>query len=101
MASDDEVVERLDRIATLLVIGFADQIVRARNEVRADPVNAAVLDVVSENWVSSGDIKRKVSKSEEVSERTVQRALATLAARGAVCARGTGANLSYRSAGVL
>lgn len=101
MTADDEVLERLDRIATLLEVGFADQIEKVRAEVRADPVAAAVLDTVSDSWVGSGDIKRSVSKSAKVSEKTVQRALAALHDRGALQARGTGPTTSYRSAGFL
>lgn len=101
MTQDDAVLERLDRIATLLEVAFSDQIERVRAELRSDPVSAAVLELVHESWVPSGEIKRAVSKSAKVSEKTVQRSLATLVARGAIRGRGTGANLSYRSAGVL
>lgn len=101
MAADDEVLERLDRIVTLLEVGFADQIDKARAEVRTDPVAAAILDAVSDGWVGSGDIKRSVSKSAKVSEKTVQRALAALHERGALRVRGTGPTTNYRSAGVL
>lgn len=101
MAADDEVLERLDRIATLLEVGFSEQIERVRADVRKDPVAAAVLDAVSDGWKASGDIKRVVSTSAKVSEKTVQRALAALHDRGAVQARGTGPTTSYRSAGVL
>lgn len=101
MASDEEVLERLDRIATLLEIGFAEQIERARVELRTDPVAAAVVDTVRDDWLASGDIKRAVSNSAKVSEKTVQRSLAALVARGAVRVRGTGPTVSYRSAGVL
>ena len=101
MASDDEVLERHDRIATLLEIGFAEQVQHARNQLLADPVASAVVDAVREDWVASGDVKRTVSRSAEVSEKTVQRALATLVSRGVVRVRGTGPSVSYRSAGVL
>jgi hypothetical protein len=101
MAEDEEVVDLLDRIATLLAIGFAEQIDLARAELRADPVSAAVLDAVRDDWVGSGDIKRAVSQSAKVSEKTVQRSLAALVARGAVRIRGQGPTVSYRSAGVL
>ncbi len=100
-AEDDGVLERLDRIATLLRVAFSEQIERARSEVRNDPVAAAVLDLIQEGWVASGEIKRTVSKSAKVSEKTVQRSLATLLGRGAIRGRGTGVNLSYRSAGIL
>lgn len=101
MASDEELLERLDRITALLAIGFGEHVERIRAELQAEPVTAAVLELVRDDWVPSGDIKRAVSKSASVSEKTVQRSLAALGARGAIRARGTGPNLSYRSAGIV
>lgn len=101
MATDEELLDRLDRIATILEIGFSDQLERARAAVREEPVDAAVLDVVRDGWVTSGEIKRAVTKSARVSDRTVQRSLAGLVARGYVRVAGEPPNVSYRSSGVL
>ena len=101
MATDEELLDRLDRIATILGIGFSDQLERARSTVREDSVDAAVLDVVRSGWVTSGEIKRVVTKSAKVSDRTVQRSLAGLVARGYVRVAGAPPNVSYRSSGVL
>lgn len=101
MAADEALLERLDRIASLLEVAFADRIQVARDELRADAVVAAVLDAIRDDWVSSGDIKRSVSVSTSVSEKTVQRALAALLSRGAIRARGSGSTIIYRSVGFL
>jgi hypothetical protein len=101
MAADEEVLDRLDRIIALLEVGFAQQIDRARSELRSDPVVAAVLELIADRWISSGELKRTVGQSVKVSEKTVQRSLAMLAGRGAIRGRGAGAGLSYRSAGIL
>lgn len=101
MVAEEEVLERLDRIAALLEIGFAEQIDTARTELRSDPIVATILDLIRDGWMTSGDIKRAVGKSANVSEKTVQRCLGTLATRGVIRGRGTGPSLSYRTAGLI
>ena len=100
MNANDEVITRLDRIIALLEIGFDQHIKAVRTQLRSDPVAAAILDLTHEDWISSGTIKRSVSKKSKVSEKTVQRAIATLVSGGALHAKGAGPSLSYRSSGI-
>lgn len=44
MAADPEIIERLDRIQATLSIAFASQIAEYRDRIRADKVNAAILE---------------------------------------------------------
>jgi hypothetical protein len=101
MSPDEDVLDRLDRLITLLSIGFAEQVERVRTELRADPVSSAILDRVRDDWIGSGEVKRVVSRSTKVSEKAVQRSLAAMVARGLIRVHGSGATTSYRSAGVL
>lgn len=101
MGDEHEVIERLDRLTTLLRIGFAEEIGRLRDEVLADPVATAILESVKDEWVNSGDLQRSVGRSAKVSARTVLRSLASLTERGLLRAQGSGRSTSYRSAGVL
>lgn len=101
MTGDEEIVERLDLLIALMRVGFAEQIAAYREAAVADPVAAAVLDVVRDDWTLSGEIQRSVAKSMKVSERTVLRAITGLADRGLLKSRGTGRQLSYRGSGIL
>jgi hypothetical protein len=101
MSADEDVVERLDRLITLFRIAFADPLDRLRSEIKADPTADAILDIVRDAWVSSGEIKRSVSRKVKVSDRTVLRSLMGLTERGLLLSRGSGRSTSYRSSGVL
>lgn len=101
MGDDHEVIERLDRLITLVRIAFAEPIARVREEVRADPVAMAIFEAAREEWVNSGDLQRSVSRSANVSPRTVLRSLTSLTDRGLLRARGSGRSTSYRSSEVV
>ena len=101
MPSDDEVLERLDRLIALLAIAFDDQLKKVRQEIAADKVAKTILEAVKDQWVASGDLQRTVSKSAAVSEKTVQRALTSLADRGLLRTQGSGRTTSYRSSGLI
>lgn len=101
MNANDEVLERLDRLITLMTIGFADAIERVRIEVQGDPVAGAVLAAAADDWVASGELQRLVVAKAKVSERTVQRSLQTLSQRGLLLTKGSGRFTSYRSSGIV
>jgi 2-methylaconitate cis-trans-isomerase PrpF len=99
--ADHEVLERLDRLITLMGIGFADAIERVRTEVQEDPVAGAILAAAAEDWVASGELQGLVVAKAKVSERTVQRSLHTLSQRGLLLTKGSGRLTSYRSSGIV
>lgn len=99
--SPDDIVERLDRLFILLSIAFTEPIERLRAELASDPVAAAILAAVRDDWVLSGDLQRDVCKITGVAPRTVQRAIVSLSERRLVVSRGSGKATSYRSSGVL
>jgi hypothetical protein len=99
--ANDEVLERLDRLITLMTIGFADAIQRVRTEVEEDPVAGAILVAAADDWVASGDLQRLVATKAKVSERTVQRSLQVLSVRGLLLTKGSGRLTSYRSSGIV
>jgi DNA-binding transcriptional ArsR family regulator len=101
MSDDSDVVGRLDQMIALMKIGFADSLARVREELAGDQVSSAILEATKDDWVTSGDLQRSVSRSAKVSERTILRALSALAERGLLSVRGSGRSTSYRSAGVL
>lgn len=101
MSVNDEVLERLDRLITLMSIGFADAIERVRAEIQEDPVARAILDAAADDWIASGDLQRLVGAKAKVSERTVLRSLQTLSQRGLLLSKGGGRLTSYRSSGIV
>lgn len=100
-SSSDDIVERLDRLLILLSIAFAEPIERFRAELASDPVAAAILAAVRDDWVLSGDLQRDVCQATGVAPRTVQRAIASLSERRLLVNRGSGKATSCRSSGVL
>lgn len=97
----DEVIDRLDQLILLFRAAFDEEIGAYRDQLRSDPVVDAILDWLGSDPIASGDLKRAVAKSADVSEKTVQRALLMLADRGVIRAHGQGPSTTYRSVGVL
>jgi hypothetical protein len=100
MATNEDVVARLDRVTALLQLAYREQIARARDEVLADKVNAALLKATASKYIAAGELKTKVAKSTKQSEKTVQRRIQDLVSLGALEVRPTG-HAAYRSTGLL
>jgi prophage DNA circulation protein len=98
--TDQDAIDRLDRIIFLLNLAFRDQIDSARRAVLADPVAAAILEMTAEDWVTAGDLKRRAAATSSQSERTVSRRITQLVAQGWLSANGAGSNVRYKAAGV-
>lgn len=101
MPDNDEVVERLDRLITLFRIGFAPAIEDLKQQVMDDPVESAIIQRVSDQWVASGDLQRDVARTAKVSERTVLRSLQSLVERGLLQTQGSARSTTYRSTGII
>jgi transcription initiation factor IIE alpha subunit len=98
--SGEDVVERLDKIAAILQMGFAPQLDAARKEIRGDEISAAILEATAE-WTKSGVVQEAVANQTEKSTRTVRDTLAKLSDRGIITARGGGRNLEYQRTGLV
>ena len=101
MTDDDAVLERLDLMVATLKLAFSDEIAAKRDQVRSEPVSAAILDEATEKLVTSGELKTKVAAATNVNARTVQRRLQDLVALGALRQNGAGTATAYRSTGLL
>jgi transcription initiation factor TFIIIB Brf1 subunit/transcription initiation factor TFIIB len=97
----NEVLKRLDRVIAILHLAHRDAIERAKREVRNDPVNAQILEVTADDWVKSGEVQRRVAASARTSTRTIRSRLQELLSQQAIEQRGGGANVEYRSTGLL
>lgn len=97
--ADPEFLERLDLIQATLRLAFRPQIDRAQEEIRADDVNAAILDATDE-WIGSSKLQNVVAAKTKRSERTVRTRLAELVDQGILAVRGEG-RPEYRRTGLV
>lgn len=97
----DELVERLDQLIALVKIGFSNELQRAQEDLKGDPVGSAIIRSLEDGPMASGDLKEAVSRSAKVSNRTVQRSLGALARRGLVRVEGSGPSTTYQLTGIL
>jgi len=97
---NDAVVERLDRILSILRVAHADKISELRRSVRGHPVDAAILDHALD-WTPGGDLRQGVAKDAGQTERNVNNRIADLIALGALEKRGAGRATAYRSTGLI
>lgn len=98
--ADEEITGRLDRIISLLRLAHSDAIERARESILKDDVNAKLLDMTADAFVSAGELKKKVGTATKQSEKTVQRRIQELVALGVLERRATG-TAAYRATGLL
>jgi hypothetical protein len=114
MANTDDIAVRLDRIAALLqqCVGRLDRnaalvqlahgnaIENARASIRADKVNAAILDATAK-LTPAGSVTAEVRRKTGQSPATISRRIGTLIEQGAVEKHGAGPATQYRATGLI
>lgn len=100
MSIDEEILKRLDMIQRTLALAFAPQLGEARDRIREDPVNAAILDLC-EDWMVSTEVQAKVAKATSRSARLVRDRLSGLVLEGVLESRGTERRAEYRRTGLV
>jgi Fic family protein len=107
MATNDEIAARLDRIANLLErnnalvqLASKDAIERARAAIRADKVNAAILEATA-TLTPAGKVTTAVKSKTGQSPATINRRISSLIEQGAVEKVGGGPSTQYRATGVV
>lgn len=100
MATNNDIGAKLDRIAALLQLAHRDAIERARNEIRSDRVNAAILEATAK-LTASGKVVAEVKKRTGQSPATIGRRIASLLDQGAIEKHGAGPSTQYRSTGLI
>lgn len=98
--SDDEIVERLDQLIAMFALANRDSLSQASREVRSDAVSAAILDA-AEDWISAGELTKKIATEGKVSDRTVRNRISDLLTTRALKRDGSGPSVRYRSSGLL
>lgn len=100
MATNDDIAARLDRIAAILQLAHRDTIESARALIRADPVNAALLDVTAK-LTPAGKVMAGVKKKTGQSPATISRRIASLVEQGAIEKVGGGSATQYKATGLI
>jgi Fic family protein len=100
VASNDDIAARLDRIAALLQLAHRDSIESARASIRADTVNAAILDATVK-LTPAGKVMAEVKKKTGQSPATITRRIGALIEQGAVEKRGGGPATQYKATGLI
>jgi hypothetical protein len=97
----EAVVERLDLLIATVRLAWREQLEAERARIREDKLDAALLDATASGWVRSGDLQRKVVKSQNVTERAVRKHLAGLLEQGLLRAQGDGKLREYWATGAV
>ena len=95
---DEEVLNRLDLIQATLQLAFKPEL--ARNSIRSDAVNAAVLDE-TDDWIASSKLQERAASKAQASTRTVRNRLPELVAQRVLAVRGSERALEYRRTGLV
>ena len=100
MTASEEVVQRLDKLIAIMQIAHKDEIERARTEIVADKIDAAILKATARE-TSAGKVVKAAASRAKTSERAVQEHVAELVARGLVEKSGGGPATKYRATGLI
>lgn len=98
--TDTETARQLETVIAILKLAHRKEIEEARTTIRADKVNAEILDRTSD-WVSAGRLKTTVMAKTKQSKATVDRRVAALVEQGALERQGAGTAASYRNTGLI
>jgi hypothetical protein len=98
--TNEDVVQRLDTVIAVLKLAHREELQSARAAIRADEVNAAILDRATD-WTPAGKLMTVVRQKTKQSRPTVSRRIAALIADGLLQKSGGGTSLKYRATGVV
>lgn len=98
--TNDDLAERLDKIIAILQLAHRSAIDDARETIRRDKVNAAILDA-SRTWTPAGKLTSTVKSKTNQSGATINRRINELIAIGVLEKQGGGPATEYRSSGLL
>lgn len=99
--AEELIAEKLDTVIALLQLAFHDQIERARQQIRSDPVAAAILDHADGEGIEAGQLQARVAEQTKQSSRTVRRRIAALVEQKALVQLGSGPATRYRSTNLI
>jgi hypothetical protein len=101
LAQLEPLLQRLDRLTAILELALAPQLAEGRAAVRADEIDAAILDAASVEWTRAGDLQKAVATKTGKKERAIQGHVGDLVDRGLLMKDGGGPKVRYRTNGVI
>jgi hypothetical protein len=97
----EDVVQRLDKLLAILQLAHHDAIEAGRAAIRADDLNAAILEAAAKR-IAAGDLIRRARRARGApSESTVKRRISALVGRGALERSGAGPSTAYQVTGLV
>jgi hypothetical protein len=100
MPTNEDVIERLDRLAAIMQLAYREQIDASRAAIRSDKVNAAILDS-TKKLTPAAKLKATVMKKTGTGSSTFSDRVAALVELGLVEKEGGGKTTAYRVTGLI
>ena len=107
MSSNDEIAMALreisaglQKVAGLLQLAHGGAIESARNSIRSDKVNAAILEATTK-LTPAGRVTAEVKRKTGQSPATIARRIGTLMEQGAIEKHGAGPATQYQATGLI
>jgi Fic family protein len=100
MATNDEILARLDKLIAIQQLVHREALDSARASIRADKVNAAILDATAK-LTPAGKVVTEVKRKTGQSPATINRRIGALMELGLVERQGGGPATQYRSTGLV
>jgi Fic family protein len=100
MATNDQILERLDKLVAIQQLVHREALENARTSIRSDNVNAAILDATTK-LTPAGNVLAEVKRRTGQSPATINRRIASLMDLGVVDRQGGGPATQYRSTGLI
>lgn len=100
MATEEEILARLDKLVAIQQLVHREALEGARTSIRSDKVNAAILDATSK-LTPAGKVLAEVKRKTGQSPATINRRIGALMELGLVERQGGGPATQYRSTGLV
>ena len=100
MPTDNEILARLDKLVAIQQLVHREALDSARASIRADKVNAAILEA-TKRLTPAGDVVSEVKRKTGQSAATINRRIGALMELGLVERQGAGPATQYRSTGLV
>jgi Fic family protein len=100
MATNDEILARLDKLVAIQQLVHRGALETARTSIRSDKVNAAILDATAK-LTPAGKVVTEVKRKTGQSPATINRRIGALMELGLVERQGGGPATQYRSTGLV
>ena len=97
----EDIVARLDRTNAILQLAHYGSIVAARERIRSDKTNAAILELAAAETVKAGTLIAAVKEKTGDSKATIGRRIGALVDQGALERIGAGPSTAYKATGLV